>query len=96
MMAAESLASLLSSITDSIEYFSLDTQQIDFDSLSPFVTIMGYKAGLILTRRLLGKHNPGDEELRKLRVMRKFLKMMGHRWLGARQSDPVPSRVILG
>lgn len=90
MMAAESLASLLSSITDSIEYFSLDNQHIDFDSLSPFCTLLGYKTALVLTRQLLMKNDSMNERLRKLRVMRNFLKMMGQRWLSARESRQLP------
>ncbi|EXJ82580.1 hypothetical protein A1O3_06393 [Capronia epimyces CBS 606.96] len=85
-MATESLASVLSTITSTVELFTLGTQSVEFNVLRvpPFVTFLVYKAAAIVTKRLLvdTSSSGSDEELGKLRLLRNFLKIMGARWLG--------------
>jgi hypothetical protein len=52
-IATESLASVLSTITSSVELFTLGTQSVDFDLLPPFVVFAVYKAAAILTKSLV-------------------------------------------
>jgi hypothetical protein len=79
-IATASFISLLSVITSTIEPFTLGTQSINFNFLSPFVTFLVYKAAAIVTERLLMNIDP-DEGLKKLRILRGFLNIVGERWL---------------
>ncbi|KAK9328270.1 hypothetical protein V1520DRAFT_328417 [Lipomyces starkeyi] len=80
-IATESLISVLSTITSTVEPFTLGTQSIDFNFLPPFVTFLVYKAAAILTERLF-MDSDSNEGLRKLRILRNFLRIVGERWLG--------------
>jgi hypothetical protein len=80
-IATTSLISLLSTITSTVEPFILGTQSIDFNFLPPFVTFLVYKTAAIVTERLL-IHSDSNEGLKKLRILRKFLRIVGERWLG--------------
>jgi hypothetical protein len=80
-MATTSLISVLSTITSTVEPFTLSTQSIDFNLLPPFVTFLVYKAAAIVTERLLIDID-SNEGLKKLRILRKFLRVVGERWLG--------------
>ena len=75
------LTSVLSTITSTVEPFILGTQSIDFNFLPPFVTFLVYKAAAIITERLL-TNSGSNEELKKLRILRNFLRIVGERWLG--------------
>ena len=79
-IATASLISVLSTITDIVESFTLGSQSIDFNLLPPFVTFLVYKAAAIVTERLLTDSDP-NEGLKKLRILRNFLKIVGQRWL---------------
>lgn len=80
-MAAESLAAVLSTVTTTIEPFALGMQFIDFNLLSPFVTFLVYKSALIVTRGLSVANSNSNEDMRKLKILRKFMKIVGERWL---------------
>jgi hypothetical protein len=81
-IATTSLISVLSTITSTVELFTLGTQHIDFNLLPPFVTFLVYKAAALITERLwIG--GDSNEGLRKLRILRNFLTIVGERWLGA-------------
>ncbi|RFU34735.1 hypothetical protein B7463_g1620, partial [Scytalidium lignicola] len=79
-IATTSIISLLSTITSMVEPFTLGTQSIDFNFLSPFVTLQVYKAAAIVTETLLMNIDPNDG-LKKLRILRNFLRTVGERWL---------------
>lgn len=83
-VATESLISVLSTITSTVEPYTMGTQSIDFNFLPPFVTFLVYKAGAIVTERLLMDID-SNEGLRKLRILRNFLRIVGERWLGGRE-----------
>jgi hypothetical protein len=91
-IAAESLAAVLENVTNTIEPFVLGLQSIDFNFLSPFVAFLVYKAALIVTRGLSVDNNSA-EEMRKLKILRKFLKIVGERWLGCGEFS-IPSSSI--
>jgi hypothetical protein len=79
-LALTSISSMLTEITNAVEPFILGTQSIDFDNLPPFIAIMVYKAAALVAERLW-LDSGSTEGLRKLVILRKFLKMMGKRWL---------------
>ncbi|ETN41056.1 uncharacterized protein HMPREF1541_02991 [Cyphellophora europaea CBS 101466] len=82
--ATTSLFTILSSLTDSVELFTLDIPTIDYNCLPPFVVFLAYKAAALATQRLwLDKDT--NEGLRKLRILRKFLAVVGERWLSGSQ-----------
>jgi len=83
-IATGSLISLLSSITDMVEPFTLGTEPVDFNSLPPFVTFEVHKAAAIVTKRLVVGTNT-IEGLRQLRILRRFLRIVEERWLGSRR-----------
>ena len=80
-IATKSLVTLLSTITDIIEPLTLGTQAIDINFLTPFIIFLVYKAAAIVTERLL-IDSDSTEGLKRLRTLRKFLKIVGERWLG--------------
>jgi hypothetical protein len=80
-IATTSLISALSTITSTIEPFTQGTHPIDYNLLPPFVLFMVYKAAAVITERLW-MDGDSNEGLRKLRVLRKFLGIVGKRWLG--------------
>lgn len=80
-IATKSLVTILATIITTIEPFALAKQPIDFNFLSPLVTFLVYKAAVIVTRGLLVDGTSHDG-MRKLKVLRKFLKIVGERWLG--------------
>jgi hypothetical protein len=79
-IATTSLISVLSTITSIVELFTLGTQSIDFNFLPPFVTFLVYKAAVIVTERLL-MDSDWNEKMRKLKILRNFLRIVGERWL---------------
>jgi hypothetical protein len=80
-IATTSLISVLSTITSTVEPFTLGTQSIDFDLLPPFVTFLVYKAAAIVTESLL-MDSKSNEGLKQLKILRNFLRIVGERWLG--------------
>jgi hypothetical protein len=78
-IATTSLNSILSTIANAVEPF---TQSIDFNLLPPFVTFLVYKAAVIVTERLR-VDSDANEGLKKLRILRNFLRNVGERWLGS-------------
>ena len=85
-IATTSLVSTLSTLTNTIEPFTLGTQSLDFDLLPPFITFSVYKAAAIVTERLL-RDTDSNEELKQLRILRRFLRMVGKRWLSCGEFD---------
>ncbi|KAH8587724.1 hypothetical protein B0O99DRAFT_747318 [Bisporella sp. PMI_857] len=63
-----------------VELFMLDTQSIDFNLFPPFVAFLVFKAAAIVTQRLLMDKN-SYEDLKNLKILRKFLRAEGKRWL---------------
>jgi len=80
-IATTSLISVLSTITSTVEPFTLGSQSIDFNFLPPFVTVLVYKAAAIVTEGLLMDID-SNEGLNQLRILRNFLRTVGERWLG--------------
>ncbi|KAH8663395.1 hypothetical protein BGZ60DRAFT_411213 [Tricladium varicosporioides] len=80
-IATTSLISVLSTICSTVEPFAQGTQSIDFKCFPPFVTFLVYKAAAIITERLLAG-NDSNEGLKNLRSLRRFLGIVGERWLG--------------
>jgi hypothetical protein len=83
-VAEESLAAVLSTVTGTIEPFALGMQPVNFNFLPPFVTFLVYKAALVVTRGLSVDSSRHDE-MRRLRILRKFLRIVAERWLGCRE-----------
>jgi hypothetical protein len=79
-IATTCLISVLSTITSTVELFTVGTQSVDLDVLPPFVIFLVYKASAIITERLLMGIDP-NEGLKKLRILRSFLRIVGERWL---------------
>lgn len=79
-MAVTELNSLISTTAITVEPFVLGTQTLDFNLLPPFITFLVYKASAILTDRLWLEMDVSDG-LRKLRILRGFLKLVSTRWL---------------
>lgn len=80
--ANQALTSVLCSVTDSIEAFTLGTSTADYSSLAPFVVFLAFKSAALVTQRIL----TGDdmkEGLRQLRILRGFLSQVGQRWKSA-------------
>lgn len=84
-MAMNSLATILASTTDSAESFTTGTHAIDYNYLPPFVTFLTYKAAALVTQRLWMEKD-ANEGLRKLRILRDFLEVVGQRWLSGSES----------
>ncbi|KAK9252678.1 hypothetical protein V1507DRAFT_436037 [Lipomyces tetrasporus] len=80
-VATTSLISIVSTITSTVEPFTLGMQSIDFNFLPPFVTFLVHKAAAIVTGWLL-MDSDSNEGMRKLRILRNFLRIVGERWLG--------------
>ncbi|KAH9218368.1 hypothetical protein DL95DRAFT_521379 [Leptodontidium sp. 2 PMI_412] len=83
-IATESLISMLSSITSAVEPFTAGTQ-LNFDLLPPFTLFLVYKAASMVTERLLMDSDSAEENLKRLRVLRGFLQVVGKRWLGCKR-----------
>lgn len=79
-MATNSIATILASTTDSAESFTTGTHTTDYNYLPPFVTFLAYKAAALVTQRMWMEKD-ANEALRKLKVLRDFLEMVGERWL---------------
>ncbi|TVY23821.1 hypothetical protein LHYA1_G007573 [Lachnellula hyalina] len=79
-IADTSLNSILSTVTSVVELFMMDTRPIDFNLIPPFVTFLVFKAAAIVTQKLL-LDNDSSEDLKILRILRKFLGAVGKRWL---------------
>jgi hypothetical protein len=79
-IATKSLISILSTITSTVELFTMGTRSIDFNYFSPFVTFLVYKAAMITTARLSIELDVNDG-LARLRILRKFLRIVSKRWL---------------
>jgi hypothetical protein len=94
-MAAESLAAVLSTITTTVEPYALGMQPVDFNLLPPFIIFQVYKAALIVTRGLSADRS-SMEEIKKLKILRRFLKLVGHKWLGCGESNKIYQGVALG
>jgi hypothetical protein len=83
-IATASLISILSTITSTIEPFTMGTRSINFSYFPPLVTFLVYKAAMIITERL-SRQLDANDELKKLRILRKFLKIVAKRWLCCRK-----------
>ncbi|KAF2115878.1 hypothetical protein BDV96DRAFT_59676 [Lophiotrema nucula] len=79
-LATTSLICILSTITSTVEVFTMGTRSIDFNYFPPLVTFLVYKAAMITTERLSMKLDTNDE-LARLRTLRKFLGIVAKRWL---------------
>ncbi|GFF34230.1 hypothetical protein IFM51744_02381 [Aspergillus udagawae] len=79
-LATSSLNSILTTITDTVYPFVSGTRAIDLDRLPPFITFLVYKAAGLVTERMWMEFD-STEALRKLRILREFLKMVKARWL---------------
>jgi hypothetical protein len=77
-IATTPLISVLSTIVSTVESFTLGAQSIDFNFLPPFVTFLVYKTAAIVTERLLIGID-SNEGLKKLRILRNFLRIVGKR-----------------
>ena len=78
-LATSSLHPLLTTITNTVYPFVSGTQAIELGRLPPFITFSVYKAASIVTERIW-METDSSEALRKLRVLRGFLKMVNARW----------------
>jgi hypothetical protein len=79
-LATSSLNPVLTTITNMVYPFVNGTQTIDFDRLPPSTTLLVYKAASLVTERMW-METDSSEPLRKLRILRGFLKMVNARWL---------------
>ncbi|OJJ69714.1 hypothetical protein ASPBRDRAFT_130970 [Aspergillus brasiliensis CBS 101740] len=79
-LATSSLGTVLTTITDMVYPFVSGTQAIDFDRLPPFIAFLVYKTASLLTERIW-METDSSETLRKLRILRGFLKLVNARWL---------------
>ncbi|KAI9925368.1 hypothetical protein MW887_006296 [Aspergillus wentii] len=79
-LATSSLKSILTTITNTVYPFVSGTQAIDFDHLPPFITFLVYKAAGLVTERMW-METDSSEALRKLHILRGFLKIVSARWL---------------
>jgi hypothetical protein len=77
---------VLSTISSTLETFTLGEQSIDFNIFPPFVAFMVYKAAAIVTERLW-MDSDSNKWLKTLRSLRNFLKIIEQRWLGAGESS---------
>ena len=76
----KSLNFLISSITSKVETFALSAQPVEFDLLPPSIMFLVYKAAALLTQRFC-LDSGFNEGVRRLRILRGFLKVVGTRWL---------------
>jgi hypothetical protein len=79
-LATTSLICTLSTITSTVELFTMGTRSVDFNHFPPLVTFLVYKAAMITTERLSMQLDANDG-LARLRTLRKFLKIVAKRWL---------------
>ncbi|GKZ31299.1 hypothetical protein AbraIFM66950_011659 [Aspergillus brasiliensis] len=79
-LATSSLNPVLTTITDMVYPFVNGTQSIDFGRLPPFVASLVYKVASLMTERIW-METDSSETLRKLRILRGFLKLVNARWL---------------
>lgn len=71
-----------------MEPITQGTGSIDLQRVPPFGMFLVYKAAAILTENLLVK-GTSIEDLRKLKILRTFLRMSGKRWLISGKSSTV-------
>ncbi|KAH8703840.1 hypothetical protein BGW36DRAFT_287451 [Talaromyces proteolyticus] len=79
-IAATSLTSLLTAVTTTVEPFVSGAETIDFSRLPPFIIFLVYKTAALVTERLLMGID-SNEGLKRLRILRTFLRMVSARWL---------------
>lgn len=79
-LATSSLNPLLTTITNTVYPFVSGTQAIELDRIHPIVTFLVYKAASLVTERMW-METDSSEALRKLRILRGFLKLVNARWL---------------
>ncbi|KAH7403566.1 hypothetical protein BKA64DRAFT_707051 [Cadophora sp. MPI-SDFR-AT-0126] len=84
-VATQALVSTVSAVASAFEPFTDGTQSINFNLLPPFIAFLAYKAAAIVTERLLMGSDSLDDELRRLRTLRKFLLLVGERWLSCKR-----------
>lgn len=78
-LATSSLNPILTTVTNMIHPFASGAQAIDFDRLPPFIIFLVYKAAGLVTKRMW-METDSSEALRKLRILREFLKLVNARW----------------
>ncbi|PYH87096.1 hypothetical protein BO82DRAFT_299198 [Aspergillus uvarum CBS 121591] len=79
-LATSSLNPLLTTITNMVYPFVSGTRTIDLDRLPPFIIFLVYKAAGLVTERMW-METDSSEALKKLRILRGFLKLVNARWL---------------
>jgi hypothetical protein len=79
-LATSSLTPILTTITNMVYPFVSGIQVIDLDRLPPFNIFLVYKAAGLVTERMWMEAD-SSEALRKLRILRGFLKLVNARWL---------------
>ncbi|KAL6900060.1 hypothetical protein GGI43DRAFT_56031 [Trichoderma evansii] len=79
-IATTSLDALLVNVTSTVEPFVVGIQTLHFNRLPPFITFLVYKAAALVTSKLCVDIDWNDG-LRKLRILRGFLRMASARWL---------------
>lgn len=89
-VASQALVSTVSAVASATLPFTDGTQLIDFDLLPPFVAFLVYKAAAIVTERLLMGSDSTEDEITRLRTLRKFLWVVGERWQGCSKSRTPP------
>ncbi|KUJ15403.1 uncharacterized protein LY89DRAFT_735517 [Mollisia scopiformis] len=97
-VATTSLNNLISGIVELIEPFTLGARPLDFRSLTPFIPFLVYKTASIITGRLW-LENDSIDGLRKLVILRDFLKLVAKRWLSCERylqllNDDTAPRVL--
>ncbi|KAK1142216.1 hypothetical protein N8T08_008142 [Aspergillus melleus] len=73
-LATTSLNPILTTITNAIYPFVSGTQTLDLARLPPFLAFLVYKAASLVTERMW-MESDSSEALRKLRILRGFLKL---------------------
>jgi hypothetical protein len=84
--ATTSIICILSTITSIVELFTVGTRSIDFNYFPPLFTFLVYKAAMITTKRLSMELDANDG-LARLRILRKFLRIVAKRWLSCGKSN---------
>ena len=80
ILAVASLKPLMATLCELVTPFVQSSDKIDYGLLPVFALLLIYRAAKVSTEQLLVNVNL-EEELRRLRVFRKFLKTAGQRWL---------------
>lgn len=80
VLGTESLNLLISSTTQKIESLMLRIETIDYERLPPPTLLLVYKTASVVTKRLWIESEK-SEGMRRLKILRDFLKAARKRWL---------------